>query len=91
VERNTVEYAWTLPKESKDSKRAGNGKPRPNLVYLQKRQTVNDQAFNAYALFAGPKHEVIASTREYPKGNISKVGSLNVLEDTKFFFSFLPG
>jgi hypothetical protein len=79
VERNTVEYAWTLPKSSKDWKRAGNGGRRPNLVFLQKRQTVNDQAFNAYAMFAGPKHEIIASTRKSSSGRKSKVVSLNML------------
>lgn len=35
----------------------------PRLLFLQKRQVVNDQSFDAYAMLAGPKRQIIASTR----------------------------
>lgn len=57
VERNTTELAWTIPKDNEDRH------SYPNLIFLQKHQTVNDQAFNAYTMLAGPKRRIIASTR----------------------------
>lgn len=77
VERNTTEYAWTLPEESLEIRKTGNSDFDPRLIFLQQRQSVNDQAFNAYAMFAGPKHEIITSARKSTRANNNQVRSCN--------------
>lgn len=59
VEQNTKEVAWTVPDGEKASSRHSN----PHLIYLQRGQTVNDQAFDPYIIFGGQKFEVVASAR----------------------------
>lgn len=74
VERNTVEYDWkvlvrnksggesapeTIPKTTKNK----DSDDAPRLLWLQKTQVVNDQAFGGFAILAGPKHHVITSSR----------------------------
>ena len=72
VERKTKEVSWTLSQHATGE----DGTIRtqcPQLMYVQKRQQVNDQAFDAYLLFAGPKNKVIASSRHGHSGKIELV------------------
>ncbi|KAF5012140.1 hypothetical protein FDECE_1789 [Fusarium decemcellulare] len=57
VECSTAEHSWDVLEEvvTKDS--------APRLVWLQQNQTVNDQAFDGYAILAGPKRRIITSRR----------------------------
>ena len=75
VERNTTEFAWRVlsPEERKPEKQFPKGRPlpkfkpeednAPRLMWLQKSQEVSDQAFDGYAILAGPKYHVITSSR----------------------------
>jgi hypothetical protein len=74
VERNTVEYDWKVLTKRKagDESAPGNSSvsmaqarkaTSPRLLWLQQSQEVNDQAFDGYAILAGPKHHVITSSR----------------------------
>lgn len=75
VERNTTEYVWTILKNHKDSEQESKQERKkeaksdedlnlyPHLIFVQKSQVVNDQAFGAFVMLAGPKRQIIASAR----------------------------
>ncbi|KAM0319946.1 hypothetical protein ACHAPQ_010131 [Fusarium lateritium] len=55
VEHTTDEYSWDVPNADKDN--------APRLLWLQQKQSVNDQSFNAYVISAGPKRRLVTSSR----------------------------
>ncbi|KAJ3540951.1 hypothetical protein NM208_g4824 [Fusarium decemcellulare] len=57
VERSTTEHSWDVLPGSETKDRA------PRLLWLQQNQTVNDQAFDGYAILAGPKRRIVTSRR----------------------------
>lgn len=74
VERNTVEYDWKVLARKNDGNESaprsipvGRSKAKksisPRLLWLQQTQEVNDQAFDGYAILAGPKRHIITSSR----------------------------
>lgn len=73
VERNTVESEWTLMKDYKPPFKKTSRKPTskgdrekntyPRLLWLQRFQNVSDQRFDGYAILAGPKRNVVTSSR----------------------------
>ncbi|KAK3330422.1 hypothetical protein B0H66DRAFT_527778 [Apodospora peruviana] len=89
VERNTVEHSWKVPKrvstvgEPEVGSTAWSNaelKASPRLLWLQQNQIVNDQSFDAYAILAGPKRQIVTSsriedTRKRSKKHESVVGS----------------
>ncbi|KAM0471352.1 hypothetical protein ACHAP7_009126 [Fusarium lateritium] len=61
VEHTTDEYSWDVRNAQKDT--------APRLLWLQQKQSVNDQSFNAYVISAGPKRRLITSSRRVvPEG-----------------------
>lgn len=69
VERNTTEFVWTILNKQEKSKDREDLDRYPRLIFLQKRQVVNDQAFDAFAMLAGPKRQIIASARNATSGD----------------------
>ncbi|KAF3003987.1 hypothetical protein E8E14_007350 [Neopestalotiopsis sp. 37M] len=68
VERSTFECSWEVTGDntpSETSKTAVTETEKPELVWLQKKQEVSDQAFNGYLISAGPKRRAITSSRKY--------------------------
>ncbi|OAL54770.1 hypothetical protein IQ07DRAFT_501735 [Pyrenochaeta sp. DS3sAY3a] len=74
VERNTVEYDWKVLARIKSGGESAPGAisistentdvaDAPRLLWLQRTQVVNDQAFGGFAILAGPKHHIITSSR----------------------------
>lgn len=74
IERNTTELEWRVLPLKKDegentsrvvptSKYKPGIESAPRLLWLQQSQEVNDQAFQGYAILAGPKYHVITSSR----------------------------
>jgi hypothetical protein len=68
VEHSTVEHSW----ESLSGKEPVGLTDAPRLVWLQQKQTVNDQSFNGYVISAGPKRRIVISSRN---GDIEKLRS----------------
>ncbi|KAK5659028.1 hypothetical protein OQA88_1115 [Cercophora sp. LCS_1] len=67
VERSTVEKVYNIPKKWRRSRAKKTHSVDlascPRLLWLQQNQTVNDQAFDGYAILAGPKRRIVTSRR----------------------------
>ncbi|KAM0435852.1 hypothetical protein ACHAPT_002743 [Fusarium lateritium] len=69
VEQKTCEHCWEIKDKLATEKGPEGGskdpsQTAPQLMWLQQAQSVNDQSFNAYAIFAGPKRHVVTSRRQ---------------------------
>jgi hypothetical protein len=73
IEHTTNEYSWNVRNVEKDnaaiteenSRKVRNIKKEfaPRLLWLQQKQSVNEQSFNGYVISSGPKHRVVTSSR----------------------------
>lgn len=74
VERNTIEHSWRVLQNVQQKKELESSSSltidqsesfdsSPRLVWLQQTQDVNDQAFDGYAILAGPKRYIVTSSR----------------------------